>query len=412
LSLLAWLDYSEQDRQKMLEVVSLFKEQDTRDELGIGSIRDSFADQLFPGTSTIMTRARYFLIVPWIYKLLEGRRVSSAKIGESARKAETDLIEIIEESDDKGGNIGQYAGRQLKRLPSSIYWQGLAVWGIRQFEGSQAQYHRSLDKYHLRAQSHARRNEERDLEHDDLFSSNWHEGLLQAPSDFPKKCTLALSNDEARFLSDRIRFGVRTADSLLSELLKPSNVTLDAEFPWELPQASSFSDRIANLLVHAQNFSEIMHGGALLYNLMLAEQPTENEQSELGASYRERIANWSEGLSTRIAAIAKWNSEEFWRAVRDGNPRIAKGTPTHSFVCEWWDLCLSKELSNLAESKAARSLIRNRERAIKRKLSRFDNPITLSQWSGEAGTRPLEYRWRISRQLISDIKMGLRQENA
>ena len=389
MSLLAWLDYSEQDRQKMLEVVSLFKEQDTRDELGIGSIRDSFADQLFPGTSTIMTRARYFLIVPWIYKLLEGRRVSSAKIGESARKAETDLIDIIENSNDKGGNIGQYAGRQLKRLPSSIYWQGLAVWGIRQFEGSQAQYHRSLDQYHLRAQSHGRRNEERDLEHDDLLSSNWHEGLLQAPSDFPKKCTLALSADEARFLSDRVRFGVRTADSLLSELLKPSSVTLDAEFPWELPQASSFPDRIANLLVHAQNFSEVMHGGALLYNLMLAEQTTKKEQSELATSYRERIANWSKGLSSRKAAIAKWNREGFWRAVRDGNPRIAKGTPTHGFVCQWWDLCLSEEASNLPDNKIARGLIRHREQAIKKNLSRFDNPSTLSQWSGEAGTRPL-----------------------
>jgi len=61
------LDYSEHERRKMLDVVDLFKERDTRDELGIGAVRDSFADQLFPGTSTIMTRARYFLLVPWTY---------------------------------------------------------------------------------------------------------------------------------------------------------------------------------------------------------------------------------------------------------------------------------------------------------------------------------------------------------
>lgn len=62
-----WLDYSEQDKRKMLDVISLFSEKTTRDELGIGSVRDAFADLFFPGTSTIQTRARYFLFIPWIY---------------------------------------------------------------------------------------------------------------------------------------------------------------------------------------------------------------------------------------------------------------------------------------------------------------------------------------------------------
>ncbi|MGB6753954.1 MAG: DUF6361 family protein [Xanthobacteraceae bacterium] len=55
MSSFVWLDYSERERRKMLDVVDLFKEHETRDELGLAAIRD----QLFPGTSTIMTRARY-----------------------------------------------------------------------------------------------------------------------------------------------------------------------------------------------------------------------------------------------------------------------------------------------------------------------------------------------------------------
>lgn len=46
----------------MLDVTSQFGERTTRDELGIGTVRDAFADALFPGTSTIQTRAHYFLI--------------------------------------------------------------------------------------------------------------------------------------------------------------------------------------------------------------------------------------------------------------------------------------------------------------------------------------------------------------
>ena len=64
---LSWIDFSQKDRRRMLDVVALFRERDTRDELGIGSIRDAFADILFPGTSTIQTRVRYMLFVPWIY---------------------------------------------------------------------------------------------------------------------------------------------------------------------------------------------------------------------------------------------------------------------------------------------------------------------------------------------------------
>jgi hypothetical protein len=33
----------------VLEAIDLFKERDTRDELGTGGIRDAFSDMLFPG---------------------------------------------------------------------------------------------------------------------------------------------------------------------------------------------------------------------------------------------------------------------------------------------------------------------------------------------------------------------------
>jgi hypothetical protein len=68
----------------MLDVVDLFREHDTRDELGIGSGREAFADMLFPGPSTIMTRARYFLLFPWAYQRLERLRVRSTEIGARA----------------------------------------------------------------------------------------------------------------------------------------------------------------------------------------------------------------------------------------------------------------------------------------------------------------------------------------
>ena len=113
MSAFVWLDYSERERRKMLDVVDLFREHDTRDELGVGSVRDAFADMLFPGTSTIMTRARYFLLVPWAYQRLERLHVRSAEIAARARQAELNLVEPIERSDDNDGNIGKVAKTTL-----------------------------------------------------------------------------------------------------------------------------------------------------------------------------------------------------------------------------------------------------------------------------------------------------------
>ena len=65
---LGWIDFSKEDRQKALDVINLLSEKGAVDELGIGIVRDGFANYFFPGTSTIQTRAKYFLIVPYVLK--------------------------------------------------------------------------------------------------------------------------------------------------------------------------------------------------------------------------------------------------------------------------------------------------------------------------------------------------------
>jgi uncharacterized protein DUF6361 len=51
-SLLAWLDHDENGHYRIMEVVDFFREKGTLDELGIGTIRDTFANLFLPGTST------------------------------------------------------------------------------------------------------------------------------------------------------------------------------------------------------------------------------------------------------------------------------------------------------------------------------------------------------------------------
>jgi len=402
-----WLDYSERERRKMLDVVDLFREHDTRDELGVGSVRDAFADMLFPGTSTIMTRARYFLLVPWMYLRLEKLRLGSAQIEARAHRAETALIDVIEQSNDSEGNIGKVAKAALKRLPSSVYWHGLSIWGIRSFQGGQAQYHRSLDRYYAQITRQGGRAAERDIEHDDLVAPNWHGGLLKAPDEFPGTCSLSLTRLEAEYLAERIRLSPGSAASLLAELVAQQKRSDDVSLVWEHPNAAALPPKLAELVDNARNFSEVTHGAPLLYNLILAE---EAQWDEGVGRYRQRFKEWAQLMSKRSAALAAWKRPRFWELVRAINPRIT--TPTHEFINAWWDLALAGDAARLRENASVRSLIREREKRLKKTLARIGNPRAQELWNGDSGSAQLDFRWDIAQDLLGDIFDGLEAPDA
>lgn len=394
-----WLDYSEHERRKMLDVVHLFQEKDTRDELGIGAVRDAFADLLFPGTSTIQRRARYFLFIPWMYLKLEKGKVPSNSISRRSRDEEIALIEVLVRSDDSSGVIGERARHNLKRLPSNIYWQGLGRWGIRLFPGSQDQYFRSLDSCYVSGDRSRRNDDGEPMEGKVL--RNWHSGIPPAPKDFPRNVSLSLTVIEAKYLRERILTHV--PQTLLAFLINEGALTEQIAFPWEHPQLAEFPVQIREQLKHARNFSEIIHGAALLYNLMLAEAAGYENLIE---QYRDWLQQWAAALSVRRSELLNWDRLRFWTIVASGNQRISH--LTRLFIESWLDLILSPvDASEVAADKRAHHLIHERERQLKRGLARLDNMRARELWNGQAGTSQLDYRWAIAQTIIEDILIPL-----
>lgn len=217
-STFSWLAFSEKERRKVLDVVELFGDRDTRDELGLGTVRDAFADLFFPGISTIQTRARYFLFVPWAYLDLERKKKPSKEIADLARWAEVKLINVLAETEGENeGVIGINARDTLKRLASNIYWQGLGLWRIRLFPGGQESYHRSLDRFYALTKPQHLSLEERQADAP-AQTGNWHPALPAAPKDFPNGATFKLTHTEAHYLRERILTAV--PDSLLAVFAK------------------------------------------------------------------------------------------------------------------------------------------------------------------------------------------------
>lgn len=406
VSLFTWMDYSERERRKALDVIDLFREQDTRDELGIGTVRDAFAELLFPGTTTIQTRAKYFLFVPWTYLEMERLRVPSAKVASWARWEEVSLTDALLAAGDSDGVIGKEARAGLKRLPSNIYWLGLRTWGIRRFQGSQEQYHRFLDRFYRwepRSNPQITNDDGEPLE--GTLPLNWDPGIPPRPPDFPKRASLRLSAAEAGYLRDRIL--ANAGGTLLAFLVEDDRALEPVRFPWSLSHQRKLPLRLGEQLLHARNFSEVIHGAALLFNLMLAE---EKNDDGLVRDYRRKLGAWSRLLGRRASDLTDWDRPRFWEVVHSGGARVPLGA--RAFVDAWLDLIVGSEdvvrnAEAVAGNRRAWQLISDRERAIKGGRARLHSASALQLWSGAAGTARLNYRWTVVQQIVRDIVSGL-----
>ena len=113
---LGWIDFSQEDRKKVLDVINLLQEPGAVDEIGIGLIRDAFANLFFPGTSTVQTIAKYFLIVPYILKeATEGRYGND--LGHILRRIDQEEkvcgIRLMQNCPGEDGIIGRRFAKRL-----------------------------------------------------------------------------------------------------------------------------------------------------------------------------------------------------------------------------------------------------------------------------------------------------------
>lgn len=407
-SALTWLDYSERERRRALDVIDLFRETGTVDELGLASVRDSFADLFFPGTSTIQTRACYFLLVPWTFRWLEDSRIPSRKAAEKSRREEVSLNTRLRAGGGTRGVFGSQAGDALKRLPSEVYWGGLGSWGIRIFSGPRGAYFRALDGFYRSITQF--RSTPYDPEGRRAPPANWHPHLPEPPSGFPyQNVSVALRRRDAEYLRDRIQ--VRHPESLLAVLASRARAAdLMSDWPWELAPLAEHPPALRNQLHDAMLFAVSMHGAALLYNLMLSELQQNEQRIE---SYRGQVEAWAADVEAIGSDLADWRPDGVWKVVRAQGR--SPGYRMQFFVHSWVEeLKRGKPKAIVQQDSSARALVRAREIQLKRSRARLTSARHLELWGGQSGTDRLSYRWGATKQILTDVFDGLArsEENA
>jgi hypothetical protein len=399
-----WLDYSEAHQRGIRDALRAFEEKGTVDDLGFGVIRDAISNALFPGTSIIQTRARYFLFVPWIF--MEAQRRSPRQLVAKASDMERLLIRAIKNSGNTDGLIGIQADTMIKTLPSAIYWAGLQTYGIFKLKG------RTIRQFgRLAGQEGVRTEFEGEIA--DIESSYWGD-VPPAPPGFFKfdEAQLSLTKEEASWLSERMISTSRNLDesNLLTQLvlkIRDGDASLiEHDYVWSLQNAMSISDRNREVLFHAERFSLLAYGLSLLYNQMLCEL-RRSKQAEFrpDLDYLEQLTTWADDASR--CGLVQWcqDLDPFFSCLLGFESRISH--PTKEFVRQSAQLVAKSGVSDLAHSAELRNAIVERERIHKRDQARFGNAARLAAYAGQAGGERMPFRWGIAKRLLTDIAVGL-----
>lgn len=397
-STVAWLDSSADEQRRVRDILALFSQQESRDELGIGQIRDALSDLLFPGTSVLQTRARYFLIVPWAFNHA-ARRGPHQDLSGRTNVVERQVVEALSKGDDDGV-IGRRAGAAVKNLPSTVFWSGLRRFGILTHDVAPTQLTGTLHRAAAVDGS------------DELAARQvreWHATLPAAPEGFPHRLdSLRMTKPEAEWLRERVMESCR--GSLLEFLMEKGVATESTAAPWEDRIVRTATEPAARVLQQAQIFSLMIHGASLLYNLLVGQRYVEEGCTRVEdpvATYRTAYAEWLNKLSSHRAELHDWDAQRFFTLIDDGKNRVSPRTCM--FVNNWTAAVTDGSVANAMTDQGERlkKIIAERERSMKKGQSRLTNTKLLGAWQGAAGAAEMVFRWDQVRRLVADVHEGL-----
>lgn len=414
--MLSWLDLSPEQMSRARDFISQLKQEGVLDELGFGLLQTAIADVLYPGTTTVMTRTRYFYFIPALCEQLENavsRKATDPR--RLSRALQHQLCEVLKVHEPVGV-IGREAGEKLQRFPSNIYWSGLHTLGFLNAPLSEAAYYASVSD--LRKDILIIRDDDDTAQlgvDDDGFwdRSRPRPSFLTPSGGIAPDTTFELTRAESDDLRARFeRHDTRTealqdgARSLFSILLKAGS-TVEPNYPWDTPVGNG---PLRRLLDHAEALSAIAMGMTLqYYDLVLQARAEAGLQDDGRVDVKDAFAEW---FSAARAALLQWVPGEFFnlavigRAARSRDAldltgwhdRLAGATNAFAFFRDSEARRIVTERER--RLKAAKSRLRRPVQAAARELKSFALPPKLTETYG------LSYRHRIGQIVVRDVRGG------
>lgn len=403
---IGWIDFSIDDRNRVGSVLDMLRPEGMVDELGMGTIRDAIANQLFPGISTIQTRAKYFFIIPYILydyqatKPLQRRGKSPAKfLEEKEYEIMWTLAETYNYVEGNGViGISKKKPQKIVRRPSAIYWNGLYTY---QFINTQGLAADSFLKQSVNPsmetllssdqQGDDASGDDKDAEHENVFKIkvspklNWKENL-----------TLELHKEEAEFFQDRIVSLAK--NKLIAELLmndKLWDIFIKADNFMQFAKTAmslTLPAQLKSMLILAHDFSELMYGAHLAYNCQLHNKVFSSD------NFDEDWQEWIDNIQDNMIDYKNFNPDSLF-----GYATTTRET-TILFVKNWW----KETQSGFNDLKKRDTFIEQQEAMVKGAKARLrwkkTDDVKENTW---LGLRHFDYRFSQARTILKDIRKGI-----
>jgi hypothetical protein len=399
---IGWVFYSDEHRKDIETIISLSKEKGTLDELGLGSIRDAFANKFFPGTTTIQTRAKYFLIIPWILNDIYKNNIDFNAFRMFLKNEEVKVINALKKTEDQDGLIGKEAGEYLLRFPSSVYWSGLKKFNIILPDIALSQ----MSSFFTRQKSRESFSRKRLTKEDKLLSDfsetkDFKHLICDGLPMFPglKEINFQLSHKEAHFL--KIKILESQPKSLFAYILRGNHFGVcNLENFQELVDYIGNSNEFSEYLKSALLFDSVMKGCYIRYNLKVCE---------IGGV--DNLEAWKDRWTFYLASLSKLNLSPGMFNKHFAEFGIRRFPA--EFCQDWISAVTTKSINLLTID----NLIKRRELALKNiNRSRLSNnsiakkaelPISISVEPSRPEVHYLNYRFNVARKLLSDLFIGL-----
>lgn len=386
---LGWIDFSKDERNKVLNVIHLLDEPGAVDELGIGAVRDAFADYFFPGTSTVQTRAKYFLIVPYVLMEAGAGRFGSdlntilRRIDNEERSCRDTLIKT---SND--GVIGSLVPKSwVIRTPSNIYWNGIKRLGIFREDLSVKEYvHQSIIQRSLKqAKAYGNRdkdaeeNEKDDMDAGDITSIRFWSLGDTYQSGWRDNLDIELLPKEATYLKTQIITTQR--NSLFAFILK-NNIDLtryDSFGALSEDLRDSVDEELRYMMGLANDFNNLVSIITTRYNLIVFDGKNERARENWDLYSQDLLRRSKVDLKALFARLSIRNLKlitfliRVQEAIREGN----LGTVD--------DIIIKREIA-----------LKGAKRAKTNRVGEFVN----QNW---IGIDRLDYRYTPAKRIIRDI---------
>ena len=276
---LGWIDFSKTERNKVLSVIHQLEESAAVDEVGLGAIRDGFADYFFPGTSTVQTRAKYFLIVPYVLKEAGSGAYGSDlnTLFKRINNEERSCRDILIKTSSDGIIGGTIPNSWVLRTPLDIYWNGIKRLGIFKEDLTVKEYllQCMLQRGNKKTREYGNRESAEEHERDDYDAGDitsfqfWSLGNAYR-KDWRKDLTIELTPEEAALLKNQIIVNQR--NTLFAYVLKNS-ISLEkyesfGAFTADLD--SSVGEDLLHMIKLANDFNRLASLITTRYNLIVS----------------------------------------------------------------------------------------------------------------------------------------------